>query len=85
MSPFVSTQSATAMADERGNRISPAEASRIDLDAEPAQLGQVRTALLDLFELFPHMESRFYRSLAVSLSRRLRDQIGIKPVASSAT
>jgi CRP-like cAMP-binding protein len=33
-------------------------------------------ALSDLFELFPHLGSRFYRSLAVSLSRRLRDQIG---------
>jgi hypothetical protein len=38
-------------------------------------------ALLDLFELFPHLGSRFYRSLAVNLSRRLRDQIGFKPVA----
>jgi extracellular factor (EF) 3-hydroxypalmitic acid methyl ester biosynthesis protein len=39
-------------------------------------------ALLDLFELFPHLGSRFYRSLAVSLSRRLRDQIGTaKPLA----
>jgi CRP/FNR family cyclic AMP-dependent transcriptional regulator len=40
-------------------------------------------SLLDLFELFPHMGSRFYRSLAVSLSRRLRDQIGVKPMSSS--
>jgi CRP-like cAMP-binding protein len=32
-------------------------------------------ALLDSFELFPHLASRFYRSLAVNLSRRLRDQI----------
>ena len=36
-------------------------------------------ALLDLFELYPHLGSRFYRSLAVNLSRRLRDVIGIKP------
>jgi CRP-like cAMP-binding protein len=35
-------------------------------------------ALSDLFELFPHLGSRFYRSLAVSLSRRLRDQIALK-------
>ncbi len=40
--------------------------------------------LLDLFELFPHLGSRFYRSLAVNLSRRLRDlivsnQAGTKP------
>jgi CRP-like cAMP-binding protein len=31
--------------------------------------------LNDLFELFPHLASRFYRSLAVNLSRRLREQI----------
>jgi CRP/FNR family cyclic AMP-dependent transcriptional regulator len=34
--------------------------------------------LMDLFELFPHLASRFYRSLAVSLSRRLREQIMAK-------
>jgi len=33
------------------------------------------SALKDLFELFPHLASRFYRSLAVTLARRLRDQI----------
>jgi CRP-like cAMP-binding protein len=31
--------------------------------------------LQDLFELYPHLASRFYRSLALSLSRRLRGQI----------
>jgi CRP-like cAMP-binding protein len=31
--------------------------------------------LSDLFELFPHLGSRFHRSLAVNLSRRLREQI----------
>src|SRR5215469_3077349 len=36
------------------------------------------SALTDLFELFPHLGSRFYRSLAVNLSRRLRDQISAK-------
>ena len=36
-------------------------------------------ALTDLFELFPHLASRFYRSLAVNLSRRLRDQISTPP------
>jgi len=36
------------------------------------------SALTDLFELFPHLGSRFYRSLAVNLSRRLRDQITAK-------
>jgi CRP/FNR family cyclic AMP-dependent transcriptional regulator len=38
-------------------------------------------ALSDLFELFPHLGSRFYRSLAVSLSRRLREQIAVKTTA----
>jgi CRP/FNR family cyclic AMP-dependent transcriptional regulator len=32
--------------------------------------------LQSLFELFPHLASRFYRSLATNLSRRLRDLIG---------
>lgn len=35
-----------------------------------------RPTLDSLFELFPHLGSRFYRSLAVSLSRRLRELIG---------
>jgi CRP/FNR family cyclic AMP-dependent transcriptional regulator len=34
-----------------------------------------RPLLQSLFELFPHLGSRFYRSLACSLSRRLREQI----------
>jgi CRP-like cAMP-binding protein len=38
------------------------------------------SGLNDLFELFPHLGSRFYRSLAVNLSRRLREQIGAKTV-----
>jgi CRP-like cAMP-binding protein len=37
------------------------------------------SALQDLFELYPHMGSRFYRSLAVNLSRRLREVIVMKP------
>jgi CRP-like cAMP-binding protein len=34
--------------------------------------------LADLFELFPHLASRFYRSVAVNLSRRLREQLAAK-------
>lgn len=34
------------------------------------------STLQNLFELFPHLASRFYRSLATSLSRRLRESIG---------
>jgi len=34
-----------------------------------------RTTLQSLFELFPHLASRFYRSLAANLSYRLRDLI----------
>jgi CRP-like cAMP-binding protein len=35
-----------------------------------------RATLQSMFELFPHLGSRFYRSLAGSLSRRLRELIG---------
>jgi len=35
-----------------------------------------RPALQSVFELFPHLGSRFYRSLASILSRRLREVIG---------
>jgi len=35
-----------------------------------------RPTLQSLFELFPHLGSRFYRSLASSLSHRLRELIG---------
>jgi CRP-like cAMP-binding protein len=35
-----------------------------------------RPTLVSLFELFPHLGSRFYRSLASILSRRLRELIG---------
>jgi CRP-like cAMP-binding protein len=41
------------------------------------------SSLTDLFELFPHLGSRFYRSLAVNLSRRLRDQILLRHVAAT--
>jgi CRP-like cAMP-binding protein len=34
-----------------------------------------RASLESLFELFPHLASRFYRSLAANLSHRLRDLI----------
>jgi CRP-like cAMP-binding protein len=34
-----------------------------------------RPTLEGLFELFPHLASRFYRSLATSLSRRLREMM----------
>jgi extracellular factor (EF) 3-hydroxypalmitic acid methyl ester biosynthesis protein len=37
------------------------------------------SALSDLFELYPHLGSRFYRSLAVNLSRRMRELLGAKP------
>jgi len=41
-----------------------------------------RPTLRSLFELFPHLGSRFYQSLAGILSRRLRELIGPPPVAS---
>jgi CRP/FNR family cyclic AMP-dependent transcriptional regulator len=42
-----------------------------------------RPTLDKLFELFPHLASRFYRSLATNLSRRLRDLIGARSDAIS--
>lgn len=39
------------------------------------------SGLKDLFELFPHLGSRFYRSLALGLSRRLRDQLLLRQAA----
>jgi CRP-like cAMP-binding protein len=38
-----------------------------------------RASLQSLFELFPHLGSRFYHSLAAILSRRLREMIDPKP------
>lgn len=38
-----------------------------------------RATLQSLFELFPHLGSRFYHSLSAILSRRLREVIGPKP------
>lgn len=60
------------------------------LDEEPASVSVTakqdmeafyldRGTLQSLFELFPHLGSRFYHSLAFRLSRRLREQIA-RPV-----
>lgn len=38
-----------------------------------------RPTLQQVFELFPHLGSRFYQSLAAILSRRLRELIGPAP------
>jgi CRP-like cAMP-binding protein len=38
-----------------------------------------RQTLQSVFELFPHLGSRFYQSLAAILSRRLRELIGPAP------
>lgn len=57
------------------------------LDEQPATLNVVakdavqtyyldRATLQTLFELYPHLGSRFYHSLASSLSRRMRELIG---------
>ena len=44
--------------------------------AEPVEaLFLDRPTLYSLFELFPHLGSRFYRSLAANLSHRLRQSI----------
>ena len=57
------------------------------LDEQPATVNVVaneavealfldRPMLQSLFELYPHLGSRFYHSLACSMSRRLRELIG---------
>ena len=43
-----------------------------------------RATLGSLFELFPHLGSRFYHSLAAILSRRLRELIGTAQSSTSA-
>jgi CRP-like cAMP-binding protein len=59
----------------------PASANVIaETDVEAYHLD--RPTLQSLFELFPHLGSRFYRSLATNLSRRLRDLI--EPQSASA-
>jgi CRP-like cAMP-binding protein len=53
----------------------PASASVVaEEDVEAYHLD--RPTLQSLFELFPHLASRFYRSLATNLSQRLRELIG---------
>ena len=44
-----------------------------------------RPTVQSLFELFPHLGSRFYRSLASSLSRRLRELISPSVTATGAS
>lgn len=44
-----------------------------------------RLTLQSMFELFPHLGSRFYQSLAAILSRRLRELIGPPPAPKSAS
>lgn len=56
----------------------PASASAIAQDPVEAFFLD-RPTLQSLFELFPHLASRFYRSLATNLSGRLRDLIAPKP------
>jgi CRP-like cAMP-binding protein len=54
---------------------SPASASVI-AEGEVETFHLDRSALQSLFELYPHLGSRFYRSLAINLSHRLRELIG---------
>jgi CRP-like cAMP-binding protein len=56
----------------------PASANVVALETVDAYFLD-RPTLHSLFELFPHLASRFYRSLATNLSRRLRDLIEPKP------
>lgn len=65
------------------------------LDEEPASVTVVaneaveafyldRPTLHSLFELFPHLGSRFYRSVACGLARRIRSLLGSMAVGSAA-
>jgi len=54
---------------------SPASADVVALENVDAYHLSVKT-LQDLFELFPHLASRFYRSVATNLSRRMRSLVG---------
>lgn len=58
----------------------PASASVIAQEAVEAYFLD-RPTLQSLFDLFPHLASRFYRSMATNLSRRLRDLIEANPRA----
>jgi CRP-like cAMP-binding protein len=54
--------------------------------AEPLEVCAIEwSALSDLFELYPHLGSRFYRSLAVNLSRRMRELLGVKQALRTTT
>jgi CRP-like cAMP-binding protein len=53
----------------------PATASVVAVDDVDAYYLD-RATLQSMFELFPHLGSRFYHSLAAILSRRLREIIG---------
>jgi CRP-like cAMP-binding protein len=54
---------------------SPASADVVAIDTVDAYHLSAKT-LHDLFELFPHLASRFYRSVATNLSRRMRILVG---------
>ena len=54
--------------------------------AEPLEVCTIEwSALTDLFELYPHLGSRFYRSLAVNLSRRMRELLGARQTAKTSS
>jgi CRP/FNR family transcriptional regulator, cyclic AMP receptor protein len=53
-----------------------AASANVVADGEVEAFHLDHPTLQSLFELFPHLASRFYRSLATNLSRRLRDVIG---------
>lgn len=57
----------------------PATANVVAQDAVEAYFLD-RPTVQSLFELFPHLGSRFYRSLASCLSRRLRELIDTDPL-----
>ena len=54
-----------------------AASANVVADGEVEAYHLDRPTLQSLFELYPHLGSRFYRSLATNLSRRLRDLMGV--------
>lgn len=60
-----------------------AASANVIADGEVEAFHLDRPALQSLFELYPHLGSRFYRSLATNLSRRLRDLMGVGTEAAS--
>ncbi len=52
-----------------GRRASASVIAETEVEADAVEFAELRR----IFQMFPHLGSRFYQSMAVTLSRRLRD------------